>query len=305
MTASGRRTAAGCAPAAASARICASSGACPSAAAAAARSTPAAAVAGCPASSCAWACRHQAYPARCGQPRPSQVLAAALHAAGSLSPGQPGALGVPGGADGRDRGHERMVGERGTAHPAHPRDQAVGGGQRGADCLLIQPRSGLLGQVGAGAHARRQQPPAEYLQACGSDQGKDALGLLEGVAGPACPQRELRGLPRRLTVKFDAASVTDDGVDLLAPPGRRLEVAAQQVDLGAALMRDPVIAVWRPSGQRVDQCRCIGRAPAGQQRLGCVGGQEGGRKPGLQAGLASSPEPAQCDIGDVLELPES
>ena len=68
------------------ARICAVSGAWPSAAVAAARSAAVAAVVGCPASSSAPARRHQAHPARCGQPRPSQVLAAACHASGSLDP---------------------------------------------------------------------------------------------------------------------------------------------------------------------------------------------------------------------------
>jgi hypothetical protein len=53
-------------------RVCASSGACPSAAAAAARSA-AAAGAGCPVSSSAWACRHHAYPVRCGQPGTCQL----------------------------------------------------------------------------------------------------------------------------------------------------------------------------------------------------------------------------------------
>ena len=71
----------------ASARTCASSGAWPSAAAAADCSAAAAAAAAdCPVFSCAWACRHHAYPARCGQPRSCQVLAAAPQAAGSLAP---------------------------------------------------------------------------------------------------------------------------------------------------------------------------------------------------------------------------
>ncbi|SRR6266702_4282401 len=52
-------------------------GAWPLAAAAAARSGAVAAVAGCPASSCAWAWRHRAYPALCGLPSLSQAFAAA------------------------------------------------------------------------------------------------------------------------------------------------------------------------------------------------------------------------------------
>jgi hypothetical protein len=64
------------------------------------------------------------------------------------------------------------------------------------------------------------------------------------------------------------------GFDLLPPPAGRLDVAAQQVDLEAALMNTPVVAIRRPGDQRVDQCRRLGRAPTGEQRLGCVAGQD-------------------------------
>ena len=44
-------------------------------------------------------------------------------------PGEAGPFGVPGGPLGRDGGHVGVVGERGTAHPLYPQDQAVRGGQ--------------------------------------------------------------------------------------------------------------------------------------------------------------------------------
>ena len=87
--------------------------------------------------------------------------------------------------------------------------------------------------------------------------------------------------------------VAGDGVDLLLPRGGRLDVAAQQVDLGAGQVHEPVVVAGRPGGQRVDQCRRLGRAPLGQQRLGRVGGQEGGTKPAGQAGLAGGVQAAQ------------
>ena len=75
--------------------------------------------------------------------------------------------------------------------------------------------------------------------------------------------------------------------------GGRLDVAAQQVDLGAGIVHRPVIAVRAARRQRVDQRRGLGRAPAGQQRLGCVGGQDGDRHEACQAGLAGRPA-ARC-----------
>jgi hypothetical protein len=53
-----------------------------------------------------------------------------------------------------------MVGERDARLPLQPRGQIVGGGLRGAGRVLVAARSGLLGQVGAGAQGRRQSRPA-------------------------------------------------------------------------------------------------------------------------------------------------
>ena len=64
---------------------------------------------------------------------------------------------------------------------------------------------------------------------------------------------------------FDAAKAADARVDLLLPPGGRLDAAAQHVDLGPAPAQKPVVEVGRPLRQRVDHSRCIGRVPGGQQ----------------------------------------
>ena len=130
-------------------------------------------------------------PVRAAQVRPG--LRGRVPRGGVAFSGQPGALGIPGGALGRDRGHERMIGERGTRHLAHPRGQAVGGVHGGIGGVDVAARPGLPGQIGAGAHARRQQPPAKDRQVCGREQRKHLLSLLEGVGGPPRPQRQLRG----------------------------------------------------------------------------------------------------------------
>ncbi len=69
-------------------------------------------------------------------------------------------------------------------------------------------------------------------------------------------------------------------------------------------MDTPVVAVRRPGDQRVDQFRCLGRAPTGEQRLGCVGGQDSGPDPGVQAGLAGGLKAAQRHIRGIIESPE-
>ena len=69
---------------------------------------------GCPASSCASACRHHAYPARCGSKGPAG-FGRAVPGTGIAGAVDPGPLGVPGGALGRDGGHGRVVGERDAA----------------------------------------------------------------------------------------------------------------------------------------------------------------------------------------------
>ena len=244
------------------ARTWASSGACPSAAAAAARSAAAAAVAGCPASRCAWAWRHQAYPARCGQPRSCQASAAARQAPGSLAPAS---RACSASQVARSAGMVATNGWSVNGAPgawSDPGGQAVGGGLGGSGGGFVAACPGLFGQVGAGPHARRQQPPAEDGQVRGLEQREHPLDLGQGVTGASRPQRQLRGPLRRLASVVDGAAVGGDGVDQLPSPGRGIDVAAQQVDLGAGFVHQPVIAVWRPGGQRVDQRRGLGRAPA-------------------------------------------
>jgi hypothetical protein len=124
-------------------------------------------------------------------------------------------------------------------------------------------RPALLGHVGAGTHAGRREPPAEDRQFRGLEPGKHPPDLPGGVARPPRPKRQLRGLPRAFAGRIDAADVNDAGLDLL-PPGGTFDVTAQQADLGAALVHMPVSEVGRPGGQRVDQRRCLGGAPAGE-----------------------------------------
>ena len=182
-----------------------------------------------------------------------------------------------------------MVGERGAGHLAGPGGQAVSGGGRGRGRGLVAARPGSFGQVGAGAHAHCQQPPAQNGQVCGLKQWERLLHLGQGVAGAPGPHRQLRGPPRRLAGSGAGAVVGGDGVDQLPPRGGGIDIAAQQVDLGAGLVHDPVIAVRWPGSQRVDQRRGLGRAPTGEQGLACVEDQDGGLKrslPGRPAGRA-------------------
>ena len=67
-------------------------------------------------------------------------------------------------------------------------------------------------------------------------------------------------------------------------------------------MHHPVVAVWWPRGQWVDQRGGLGRASQGQQRLRGVGGQDGRVPRTGQAGLPGSRQAAQRDFGGVLEL---
>ena len=69
-------------------------------------------------------------------------------------------------------------------------------------------------------------------------------------------------------------------------------------------MRQPVIAGGRPGGQRVDQRCCLGRAPAGQQRLGCGDSQRVGIKGRVQAAVAGGLQAGQRDLDGVVELPQ-
>ena len=93
----------------------------------------------------------------------------------------------------------------------------------------------------------------------------------------------------------------EQGVDLLPPPDGGVHIATQQVDLGAGLVRHPVEAVRRASGQRVDQCRGLGRAPTGEQRFGCVPSQEAGQERSVQAGLPGVVNALQRHLGRVSE----
>jgi hypothetical protein len=127
-----------------------------------------------------------------------------------------------------------MVGERGAGRLPGPGSQVAGGGRSGLDGGFVTARPGPAGQVSAGPHARRQQPPAEYGQVGGLEQDEDLLDLVQGVAGTPVPQSQFGGPLRRLAGKVDVAAVARDGIDHPSPPGRGVDITAQQVDLVAA-----------------------------------------------------------------------
>ena len=69
-------------------------------------------------------------------------------------------------------------------------------------------------------------------------------------------------------------------------------------------MNTPVVAVRWPGDQRVDQFRCLRRAPTGEQRLRCIGGQDSGPDPVVQASLAGGLKAGQRHIRGIIESPE-
>ena len=238
---------------------------------------------------------------RAAQPLPGlRGAAPRLRIAG---PGQPGPLGVPAGALGWVGGREPMLGERGPGHVVHPRHQVVSGGLGGVGGGFVAACPGLFGQVGAGPHARRQQPPAEDGQVRDLEQPENPPDLLQGVAGAPRPHRQLRGPLRGLASVVNVVAQTGgDGVGQPTPRGGGVGIAAQQVDVGPRQVHQPAIAVRRPGDQRVDQRRGLGRAPAGQQRFRSVRSQDGGPPRGLQAGLPGGSKGAQRHLGGTREL---
>src|SRR5208337_4516923 len=104
--------------------------------------------------------------------------------------------------------------------------------------------------------------------------------------------------------EVDSAAVGGGSIDELPPLGGCTSIAAQQVNLGAIHVRQPAIAIWRHGGQRVDQRRCRGGAPQGEQCLSGVGGHDACHLPSLQASLPGNIEAAQRHVCGVLELRE-
>ena len=101
------------------------------------------------------------------------------------------------------------------------------------------------------------------------------------TAPPPPPAARLRG--RRSTLLKSAG----ERVDLLLPARRPPPMSPRSRSISArSSVHKPVDRGGRPGGQRVDQRRRLGRAPAGQQRLGRVGGQDAWRGTSLQAGPA-------------------
>ena len=160
------------------------------------------------------------------------------------------------------------------AWPAQAARSAAAAAAAADDGGPVAACPGLFGQVGAGPQACRQQPPAQDGQVRGFDQREHPPDLGQGVTGAPVPQGQLRGPLPRLADEFNVAEMARDGVDQPVPPRSGIDIGAQQVDLGAGLVRQPVIVVRRPGGQRVDQRRGLRGAPAGEQRFGGVGGHD-------------------------------
>ena len=233
-----------------------------------------AAARGSPAVSCASACRHQAYPAGWGQPIPSQVFAAALHASGSFAPAS------------RVRSASQVARSAGIVAtsgwslngylPSCPSTRPV----RRLPRVRLRGRCGApgLSRLDPRRRAFRSPAAARRRSSCPRPRTVRAPAWLPGghpQAGP--PQGQLRRPLPGFPGEVNDPGTADEYVDLLLPTVGRTDVAAQQVDLSAPLVHDPVTAIWRPGGQRVNQCRCLGCAPPGEQCLGCVDGQNRGR----------------------------
>ena len=82
--------------------------------------------------------------------------------------------------------------------------------------------------------ARRLQLPAQDGQVRDREQGKRVPGLVLSIARASRPQRRLGGALRGLGGEVDSADHGGDGMDQLQSPDGRVDIAAQQVDLGAS-----------------------------------------------------------------------
>ena len=191
----------------------------------------------------------------------------------------------------------RVVGERGTRHLVHPGRQARRRRPRRPAAAWSSRRARACSARSAQARMpAASSRPQKIVRSAAVNSARTRW--TSSRASPGRPAHSASSAARCPVSRahIDAADLADARLDLLPPPGGRLDVAAQQVDLGAALMHQPVIAVGRPGGQRVDQRRRLGRAPAGEQRLGCVGSQRRGhrsmrpgRSGGRPAGRAARP----------------
>jgi hypothetical protein len=90
-------------------------------------------------------------------------------------------------------------------------------------------------------------------------------------------------------------------LDDLPSPARRLQVAAQPIDLGADPVREPVLRIGRPANQRIDERPGLGRAALAKERVGRVGGHDGSLVVGLQACLAGCLQRLHPCGGSILE----
>ena len=186
--------------------------------------------------------------------------------------GQAAAFGVPAGARGRNRGHVGMVGERGAAGPLHPRNQLARGGHGGRASWT---RRGGPGPARPGRRKRACPRPA----ATRTGSSSPLIWYLASTSRTSA--RPSAGRPAHTATSAVSCAISPalsmlliwptTDLDLPQPRGGGLDVAAQQVDLGAQPVHRVVIAVAAGSSVSgsISSCR-LGRAASGEHRLGRV-----------------------------------
>ena len=108
-------------------------------------------------------------------------------------------------------------------------------------------RRGARGPARPGRRRRACPPPAAARTGSSgpaSEQGERPLDLPEGVAGPACPQGELRGLLRRFSRRIRCFRLADDGVSCW----RRRAAASRSPRSRSISARQSCAVRWSPSG---------------------------------------------------------
>jgi hypothetical protein len=130
-----------------------------------------------------------------------------------------------------------MLGERHVVCPVHPGGQAVSGGQRRSDSRLVAAGSAPFGQVRAGAHTHRQQPPAEDHPLGSRQSLQQPIHVLQRLARPQRPQPYLRSTLPELV---NSAKARLDFYWLETSSGR-IDLATQQIDFRTAHMQDLLV----------------------------------------------------------------
>ena len=213
----------------ASLRISVSNGTCPWAAPAADRSEAAASRAS-PVFSCASARRHQAYAARCGQPRSAQATAAACQAEGS---GDPASRECSAAQVARSAGMAANEGwsVNAAAGPAAaPIRQLVARRLRRPGRGLVAPGPRALGEIGTGLHARRPADARSRSPGRALKQRSHTPYLAERPSRPTRPDFQLGGTLAGITGPVEVADAGDELAELLPPlRGRRLSPRSMSI----------------------------------------------------------------------------